>query len=71
MLFLWSLNLAPIILKKAILLISGSIFLEKVGGMTLKLGEKIEKHLMDQESLLIGRYFLYFGVSSSLEWRRS
>ena len=46
------------ILKKAILLISGSIFLENVGGMTLKLGEKIEKHLIDQESLLIGRYFL-------------
>ena len=37
---------------------SGSIFLENVGGMTLKLGEKIEKHLIDQESLLIGRYFL-------------
>ena len=55
---LWSLSLAPIILRKLHCFISRSIFSENVWGMKFKFGEDIEQYLRDQQPSPVGRDFL-------------
>lgn len=45
-------------IEKAMIIISGSIFSENIGWMTLKFGEEIEQRVIDQQPSLVRIDFL-------------